>query len=827
MAQRQMEYFSQITPWPGMQSHLRFQHYGLLPTFKLSCPENIRAWNKIRIYLCSFNKDIFGREQLIVTYAFALTMVASVIKIIGIFTGSVFRVADDDPEIVDTMAIKVIILQVLSGFFVGSILWTGMQTTRLQEHGLRHVLMLSKAQHYHHTGTLFFSGTKTVRMLVPYYATIGYLQKQIERKLGIPVAHQRIDSSSPDDPLSTLRTLNPVLRRQLQMEHENARGDLLKKKQTLLKAQAQLAVEEQYVKTRLNKKNAKQEKSKAFGVEEWTQLAWLQDMQWRYDQLATPQELRKALDLEIKMVDLEDLYEEIYEDVLERKAWLVQLLSSQTTAESEAKGDATELVLHHFSSPRLDHSSSQRKPPEKFPETEETLTSSRDRSEYTVRICGLRATCSFQEDRIIEELQQCFSTKGFSKELQQSFKTVRKTSDGGSLLREDPIIHPGKRGPFDCWATLTFLEKTEAKKVLKYGLRGCEKCCASMASMDVEPKLCRRCHRLPLKTQHRWSSWLCDPDPLTGSNGVLDMQRQTFRQGSARKGIKTCKEKHLKSGASSSTQPATSLKYQIEVRDGQDIKLTRLDLDYSDRQQKLDDGVLVVEFKQQPHFGADDDIAWSGEGVGDINASLRSTGSLSAVGQYKESIGADSPLSDISTTSQSSEVSSQSAFTESSFGSIGAASPSSPNAFSSFADRPPPSPRWLLEPATSDGSSTLHRDWRLGEESSGRSVGEIVSPSSQVYESSVRQEKWQKKEQLGYMLDALADVMEEERIPPNLRHLPTVEDTRPTIELPWYGPVPLTGLLFSTTLSLLATGLGTTATAIYGSTLSQDTAGPG
>jgi hypothetical protein len=67
------------------------------------------------------------------------------------------------------------------------------------------------------------------------------------------------------------------------------------------------------------------------------------------------------------------------------------------------------------------------------------------------------------------------------------------------------------------------------------------------------------------------------------------------------------------------------------------------------------------------------------------------------------------------------------------------------------------------------------------------------------------------------MLDALADVMEEERIPPNLRHLPTVEDTRPTIEVPWYGPVPLTGLLFNAVLSLLVTGLGTTATAIYGS----------
>ena len=46
-------------------------------------------------------------------------------------------------------------------------------------------------------------------------------------------------------------------------------------------------------------------------------------------------------------------------------------------------------------------------------------------------------------------------------------------------------------------------------------------------------------------------------------------------------------------------------------------------------------------------------------------------------------------------------------------------------------------------------------------------------------------QEWQEKEQLGYMLDALADVMEEERIPPNLRHLPFWEDTRPTIEVPW------------------------------------------
>ena len=104
----------------------------------------------------------------------------------------------------------------------------------------------------------------------------------------------------------------------------------------------------------------------------------------------------------------------------------------------------------------------------------------------------------------------------------------------------------------------------------------------------------------------------------------------------------------------------------------------------------------------------------------------------------------------------------------------------------------------------------------------------LISPSSHVYaDSSARQEMWRQKEELGYVLDALADILEEERIPPNLRHLPAVEDTRPTIELPCYGPVPLTGLLFSTTLSLLATGLGTTATAIYGSTLSRDSGSPG
>jgi hypothetical protein len=340
--------------------------------------------------------------------------------------------------------------------------------------------------------------------------------------------------------------------------------------------------------------------------------------------------------------------------------------------------------------------------------------------------------------------------------------------------------------------------------------------------MDGQPKPCPW-HCLPLKTQERWSSWLCDPDPLTGNNGVLDVQRQTFsKRAFARKGIKRCKQKHLQSDESSGTQAATLLKYQIVVRDGQDIKLTKLELDDSDRKQKLDDGVLVTEFNQHSHR-PNHDVAWSGEGIGEDNHSWRSASPLD---QYKDRHGDDSPRSDSSATSQGSDMSSLSVWTESSFGT----SPSSPNPFvSSLTDRPPSSPPELrLQPATSDSSSAIHRDWRVGKTPGRNSVDALISPSSHVYaDSSARQEMWRQKEELGYMLDALADILEEERIPPNLRHLPAVEDTRPTIELPCYGPVPLTGLLFSTTLSLLATGLGTTATAIYGSTLSRDSGSPG
>lgn len=872
-----VEYFSQITPWPGMQSHLRFQHYGLLPTFQLSCPENVRAWNKIRIYCASFNKDSYAHEQLIVTYAFLLTMVATAIKIVGIFNGSVFRVADDDPEIVDTMAIKIIILQLLSGFFVGSILWTGMQTTRLQEHGLRHILMLSKAQHYHHAGTLYFSGTKNVTMLVPVNATIGFLQKQIERKLGIAVAHQRIDThmSSAEDPRGGL-----MLRHKLQKEHERARDVLLKKKQALLKAKRQVEVEEVRLdqeemdaqipssdvdveaslspgdrRRKRDKKLIKahkvvKEQTDAFGTAERSQLAWLQDMQWRYDQLSTPHDLAQLYDKSANHLRSKDHTEgskdrEDNEEEFEQLEWLRALKDSDKKWPKLKTDDPVKQLLE--ASPRL-YTSARKFPTMESPESQRrrgsfrggsSMTPSSVRVEWTdedakhsIRLQGLRATTESQRNRIEEDIRGCF---------------------GGFLAHEQAIrFHPGKGGPFACWATVTFDTHKEAKKVrenaLKFGLRGWGQDDSKSPLSSFGGKQAKACpwKFLPAEAQERWSSWLCERDPLSGSKGVLDVRRQTFSKSSGNAtGITVCRLSHLNIKPQDGQQDKY-LKYQVEVRDGQDIKLTKLDLDATDRQQKLDDGVLVVEWQKSESEsgggsnGSEQELSESNASGWDVVAESNSwrmeRSPRDSINAYNGSRRFDRRGSDSSYSSIASESSDGSLMTESSIGSA----QTSPAGLGGGMHTPAPREnQFKLEPMSTHSdidaqmltgdplSAGVHHAHSAGSYNNRQSLASeaptLRSTAEMSTQQEIRQDLWRRKEELGYMLDALADVMEEERIPPNLRHLPTVEDTRPTIEVPWYGPVPLTGLLFNAVLSLVVTGLGTTATAIYGSTLGDST----
>ena len=749
---KQMEYFSQLTPWPGMASHLRWPHFGLLPTFRLNTAHNISAWNKIRIYCCSFNRETFIPDQLIVSYVFLLTMLATTIKLIGIFNGSVFKVADDDPERLDTMAIKVFILQMLSGYFVGSILWTGMQTTRLQEHGLRHILMLAKSMNYHIRGTLYFSQTKTVTLRVPLDATIVFLQKKIEQKLGIAVAHQRIDHSSAEDPKGGL-----LLRKKLKKKHEQMRSDLLNKKAAITRAKADVAkltariaegegtraegdertLERDKRRLAELEKQAK-EKETEVGPEETKQLAWLQDMQWQYDQLEPHGVLKTLCDKSQRL--LVDKNWEDNEDELERDAWL-KALRDETQWTPGSQVDSKDL---YEESPRLPA------PSRRFSTLSSTAESLRAQhlpsereAELSIRIKGLRATTREQQAKIKQELTDCF--------------------DERVLARDDAIVfHPGNGGPYDCWAIVTFQDHKNALKAraeaLRFGLRG-------YPDHDGSVGKDRACHWkfLSAAAQDRWGSWLGDWDPLTGSKGVLDGRRSdrpTFSKGIGRVGIKPCQLKHLREAWDQSlnnTKAPPYLKYKVEIRDGQDIKIKKMPLTERERERREqlpEDGVLVESWDSQ--MGLQRELDWS------------SSSFSPEPSRFAGRRGSDS-----SACSSTSESSSEGG---SSLNSL----PNSPGLVPSAVAHTPrgaqPDHTLTLEEETPSVAS-----WRAGASASHLRV----EPPQATHMSVNGWQEWQEKEQLGYMLDALADVMEEERIPPNLRHLPFWEDTRPTIEVPW------------------------------------------
>ena len=65
-----------------------------------------------------------------------------------------------------------------------------------------------------------------------------------------------------------------------------------------------------------------------------------------------------------------------------------------------------------------------------------------------------------------------------------------------------------------------------------------------------------------------------------------------------------------------------------------------------------------------------------------------------------------------------------------------------------------------------------------------------------------------------HMIDSLVMIMEEERLP--FGHVKTIEDTRPTIRLPCYGPYPLTTALFASVATVLFGAVTTSITVLIG-----------
>jgi hypothetical protein len=188
-----MESFVTCVPWHGMDKYLRgSESYGLLPQWDLNTNNNVVAYNRIRVFLQTYESKEFSQEQQQVFWVVCITIGAMVVKI----ASSLGEPRAATGMLVDTLALKVCILQLMGLVVILWLLYTGVETTRLQEHGLRHILLLKRAQLWQSEDTasrpLFFAVAKTLEVLMPTTTTLCDLQESIQHKLGISIPSQTI-----------------------------------------------------------------------------------------------------------------------------------------------------------------------------------------------------------------------------------------------------------------------------------------------------------------------------------------------------------------------------------------------------------------------------------------------------------------------------------------------------------------------------------------------------------------------------------------------------------------------------------------------------------
>jgi hypothetical protein len=76
-----MLYFIQLTPWSNIRFGKIKKHWGLLPTFELDTPGNVEAWNKIRMYLQSYQIKTSKKLQISAVYCCGAVIILSLFKI--------------------------------------------------------------------------------------------------------------------------------------------------------------------------------------------------------------------------------------------------------------------------------------------------------------------------------------------------------------------------------------------------------------------------------------------------------------------------------------------------------------------------------------------------------------------------------------------------------------------------------------------------------------------------------------------------------------------------------------------------------------------------
>ena len=154
-----MLYFIQLTPWSTMKHTYRkiiageaavfqkHEHYGLLPTFDLDCIANIVAWNKLRIFLQTYEQRSSRRLQVSVVYLLSAWVATC------IYQGVKAWVRRGD-EVVDIETIFVFSSTSMLAVGLSAIIFTGKSINDITQIGFSHVLrvkqaeLLEKSTHY-------------------------------------------------------------------------------------------------------------------------------------------------------------------------------------------------------------------------------------------------------------------------------------------------------------------------------------------------------------------------------------------------------------------------------------------------------------------------------------------------------------------------------------------------------------------------------------------------------------------------------------------------------------------------------------------------------
>lgn len=123
------------------------EHWGLLPTFDLDCTANIVAWNKLRLFLQTYELRSSRRLQVSVVYLFGAWIAVCVYQAV-----KAWQRVGDEPLDIETVFVLSTTLMLACG--ISAILFTGKWINDITHIGFPHVLrvkqaeLLEKSSHY-------------------------------------------------------------------------------------------------------------------------------------------------------------------------------------------------------------------------------------------------------------------------------------------------------------------------------------------------------------------------------------------------------------------------------------------------------------------------------------------------------------------------------------------------------------------------------------------------------------------------------------------------------------------------------------------------------